>query len=237
MTTATPATPFLAAAHGAVLEDWGALPEATAEPMQTSGVTLWSDGDQEAGVWQCTPGPSRWTLESNEVVHILACRMTVTPDGGEATEIRPGRHRGLPPGLDRHLADPPADPQAVRTVLGCLSTLGGKHGDAGPPAALRPGRHRLLGRVTHAPALASTEGVEFAAVWGRNPRGRRGAGGGYSASAYGDLDLFLASIDAVAFSVPPDVQSADRGPGGPGRQAPAAGKAHRAHRRRTPKSW
>jgi hypothetical protein len=98
MTTATPATPFLAAAHAAVLEDWGPLAEATGEPMHTTGLTLWSAGDQEAGVWECTPGPSRWTLESNEFVHILSGRMTVTPDGGEATEMSPGDSAVFPLG-------------------------------------------------------------------------------------------------------------------------------------------
>ena len=81
-------TPFLAAAADAKLEDWGpleeALPNPGGEPMHTSGTTLWSgDGAQETGVWECTPGPSRWTLDDNEFVHILSGRMTVTPDGGE----------------------------------------------------------------------------------------------------------------------------------------------------------
>ncbi|MDQ2877087.1 MAG: cupin domain-containing protein [Actinomycetota bacterium] len=83
-------TPFLAAAVTAELEDWGPLEEATGEPMQAAGHTLWQDGDQEAGVWECTPGPSYWKLETHEVVHIVAGRMTVTPDGGEAREIGPG---------------------------------------------------------------------------------------------------------------------------------------------------
>jgi uncharacterized protein len=98
-------TPFLATAADAKLEDWGPLDEATGEPMQTSGTTIWSaDADaeagagQEAGVWECTPGPSRWTLEQNEFVHILSGRMTVTPDGGEATEIGPGDTAVFPRG-------------------------------------------------------------------------------------------------------------------------------------------
>jgi uncharacterized protein len=104
-------TPFLAAAADAKLEDWGPLDEATGEPMQTSGTTIWSaDSDagagagqeggasQEAGVWECTPGPSRWTLEQNEFVHILSGRMTVTPDGGEASEIGPGDTAVFPRG-------------------------------------------------------------------------------------------------------------------------------------------
>ena len=91
MTQALPGAPFLAAAALAGdLEDWGPLAEATGEPMQTSGITLWSDGDQEVGVWECTPGPSRWTLETHEAVYILAGRMTVTPDGGAPQEVGTG---------------------------------------------------------------------------------------------------------------------------------------------------
>ena len=92
-------TPYLAAAADAKLEDWGPLEEATGEPMQTSGTTLWSgEGAQETGVWECTPGPSRWSLEDNEFVHILSGRMTVTPDGGEPTEIEPGDTAVFPRG-------------------------------------------------------------------------------------------------------------------------------------------
>ena len=83
-------TPYLADATAADLEDWGPLEEATGEVMSTSGVELWADGDSSVGIWQCTPGPSRWTLETNEVVHIVAGRMTVTPDGGEPAEIAAG---------------------------------------------------------------------------------------------------------------------------------------------------
>jgi uncharacterized protein len=86
----TDVTPYLAAAATAELEDWGPLAEATGEPMQTSGLTLWNDGDQEVGVWECTPGPSYWKLETHEFVHIVAGRMTVTPDGGEPVEIAAG---------------------------------------------------------------------------------------------------------------------------------------------------
>jgi uncharacterized protein len=99
MTDTTAATPFLAAAAStADLEDWGPLAEATGEPMQTAGLTLWSDGDQEVGVWECTPGPSYWTLETNETVHILSGRMTVTPDGGQPQDIGPGDTAVFPHG-------------------------------------------------------------------------------------------------------------------------------------------
>jgi predicted dehydrogenase len=76
----------------------------------------------------------------------------------------------------------------------------------------RPLRFGLVGtgywaRVTHAPALASTDGVELAAVWGRSHEAAAALAASYGAAAHADIDLFLAEIDAVAFAVPPDVQS------------------------------
>jgi predicted dehydrogenase len=62
-------------------------------------------------------------------------------------------------------------------------------------------------RITHAPALASTDGIEFAAVWGRNADAAAGLAADYGATAHHDLTAFLASVDAVAFAVPPDVQA------------------------------
>lgn len=62
-------------------------------------------------------------------------------------------------------------------------------------------------RITHAPALASTDGVEFAAVWGRNADAAASLAARYHATAYGDLSAFLDGIDAVDFAVPPDVQA------------------------------
>jgi uncharacterized cupin superfamily protein len=83
-------TPILAGALDAELEDWGPLEEATGEPMATHGVEIWVDGDLSAGIWQCAAGPSRWKLETNEVIYLVAGRMTVTPDGGEPAEIGVG---------------------------------------------------------------------------------------------------------------------------------------------------
>jgi|SRR5271170_169405 len=62
-------------------------------------------------------------------------------------------------------------------------------------------------RITHAPALAATDGIEFAAVWGRNANAAAGLAARYHATAYQDLPEFLAGVDAVAFAVPPDVQA------------------------------
>jgi predicted dehydrogenase len=62
-------------------------------------------------------------------------------------------------------------------------------------------------RVTHAAALSSTDGVELAAVWGRSPAAAAELAILHNAQPCDDLDTFLASVDAVAFAVPPDVQA------------------------------
>ena len=62
-------------------------------------------------------------------------------------------------------------------------------------------------RVTHAPALARTEGAELTAIWGRDPRAAAGLAAQYQATAYQDVAAFLTEVDAVSFAVPPDVQA------------------------------
>src|SRR6516165_8416837 len=96
---------------------------------------------------------------------------------------------------------------------------GGSSG--GPPgeeagkvsASEKPLRFGLVGtgywaRITHAPALALGEGIEFAAVWGRDPGAARALAAEHGAAAYADFDELLAVVDGVAFAVPPDVQAA-----------------------------
>jgi predicted dehydrogenase len=80
-------------------------------------------------------------------------------------------------------------------------------------SAPRPLRFGLVGtghwaRITHAPALASAEGIEFAAVWGRDPQAAAGLAAACHVTAYHDFGAFLADVDGVAFAVPPDVQAA-----------------------------
>jgi uncharacterized cupin superfamily protein len=96
--TDTILTPFLRDAGTAELEGWGPLEEATGAEMTTAGVTLWSEGDQEVGIWECTPGPSRWLLETNEFIHVVAGRMTVTPDAGSPLELMGGDYALFPTG-------------------------------------------------------------------------------------------------------------------------------------------
>jgi predicted dehydrogenase len=62
-------------------------------------------------------------------------------------------------------------------------------------------------RIAHAPALASTEGIELAAVWGRNPQAASALAASYQAEAHEEIEAFLAAVDGVAFAVPPDVQA------------------------------
>jgi predicted dehydrogenase len=62
-------------------------------------------------------------------------------------------------------------------------------------------------RITHAPALASTDGIDLAAVWGRNTGAAADLAGRYHATPYHDISAFLANVDAVAFAVPPGVQA------------------------------
>jgi len=76
----------------------------------------------------------------------------------------------------------------------------------------RPLRFGLVGtgywaRVTHAPALAATEGIELTAVWGRDRQATADLAAAYHATPHHDETAFLAGVDAVAFSVPPAVQA------------------------------
>ena len=94
----TISTAILAQAADAELEDWGTLEEATGDPMATHGVEMWVDGGKSAGIWQCTPGPSYWVQEENEVIYLLSGRMTVTPGGGEPSEVGTGDIAVFPTG-------------------------------------------------------------------------------------------------------------------------------------------
>lgn len=96
--TALPTPSVIDAAGYAELEDWGPLPEATGEPMATRGRSIWQEGTASAGIWECEPGPSRWLLDTHEVIQVIAGRMTVTPDGGEPRELGSGDLAVFPKG-------------------------------------------------------------------------------------------------------------------------------------------
>src|SRR5258708_39259422 len=112
MTETAPRMPYLADAAAIELEDLGPLEEATGDPMRASGVTLWQDGEEEARVWEGTPGPSYWKLQTNEFVHTLARRLAVTPDGRAPQEGGPGDTPGFPRGG----SGPPRIHEPIRQV-------------------------------------------------------------------------------------------------------------------------
>src|SRR5262249_43108422 len=82
-----------------------------------------------------------------------------------------------------------------------------------PVTTGRPLKFGLIGtgywaRITHAPALASADGIEFAAVWGRNQQAAADLAATYGVTAHHDVAAFLDGLDGVAFAVPPGVQAA-----------------------------
>ena len=62
-------------------------------------------------------------------------------------------------------------------------------------------------RMTHGPGLAAAEGVDLVGVWGRDPEKAADLARTLGVTPYDDYDELLADVDAVAFSVPPDVQA------------------------------
>jgi predicted dehydrogenase len=62
-------------------------------------------------------------------------------------------------------------------------------------------------QIAHAPALATSPGIEFTAVWGRRPEAAADLAAEHGAVACSDFEEFLGLVDAVAFAVPPDVQA------------------------------
>jgi predicted dehydrogenase len=62
-------------------------------------------------------------------------------------------------------------------------------------------------RELHAVGVAGHPEAELVGVWGRDPDKAAALAGEHGATAYPDYDEMLAAVDAVVFSVPPDVQA------------------------------
>jgi predicted dehydrogenase len=62
-------------------------------------------------------------------------------------------------------------------------------------------------RVTHAPGVAAAEGAQLVGVWGRRPDATAALAEAAGITAYDDYAAMLDDVDAVAFAVPPDVQT------------------------------
>jgi len=61
--------------------------------------------------------------------------------------------------------------------------------------------------VTHAAGIAAHPEAELVGVWGRDPAKAAALAAKHGVRAFDDLDELIAAVDAVAFSVPPDVQA------------------------------
>jgi predicted dehydrogenase len=62
-------------------------------------------------------------------------------------------------------------------------------------------------REVHARALAAHPTAELVGVWGRDLAKAKAVGAQFDVPGFGDLDALLAEVDAVAVSLPPDVQA------------------------------
>jgi predicted dehydrogenase len=62
-------------------------------------------------------------------------------------------------------------------------------------------------RTVHAARLSASEDVELVGVWGRDADRTSALADSVGVRAYEDADAMFASVEAVAFAVPPDVQA------------------------------
>ena len=61
--------------------------------------------------------------------------------------------------------------------------------------------------TVHASGIVSHPGAELVGVWGRNPAKAERLATRFGAQPFADVDELIASVEAVAFSVPPDIQA------------------------------
>lgn len=59
----------------------------------------------------------------------------------------------------------------------------------------------------HAPGIAAHPAAGLTGVWGRDPAKTAALAGQFGAEPFSDVDELIAAVDALAFSVPPDVQA------------------------------
>jgi uncharacterized protein len=91
-TKATAVGALKASVRDAVLDPWPIPAEQVLEgDPQASGCLLWKSDDSKLanGIWECTPGLFRW-VHADETLCLVDGKATVTPEGGEPFEIRPG---------------------------------------------------------------------------------------------------------------------------------------------------
>lgn len=82
------------------LVDWGGIDTMIEGESRTSGRVLYkgAGGENECGVWCCTPGYWRCHVTRDEFCHFLEGRATYTHESGEVSEIRPDTIAFFPAG-------------------------------------------------------------------------------------------------------------------------------------------
>lgn len=61
--------------------------------------------------------------------------------------------------------------------------------------------------TVHAPGIVGHPEAELTGVWGRDPARSESLAAQFGARPFSDVDELIATVDAVAFSVPPEVQA------------------------------
>jgi uncharacterized protein len=100
-TKATAVGALKASVRDAVLDPWPIPAEQVLEgDPQASGYLLWKSDDSKLanGIWECTPGRFTW-VHADETLCLVDGKATVTPEGGEPLEIRPGDVVFFPEGM------------------------------------------------------------------------------------------------------------------------------------------
>ncbi|AOJ71320.1 MULTISPECIES: cupin domain-containing protein [Burkholderia] len=88
-----PITVISQSARAAGLDDAGAVARplgATVARTRCLDIPLEGAGDNQTGLWECSPGRFERQLANAEVMHVLSGVCTFTPAGGEPVEIRAG---------------------------------------------------------------------------------------------------------------------------------------------------
>ena len=78
-------------AYDGELADWGAVPTMIEGRSMTSGMLIHKgpDGENECGLWVCTPGYWECHVTRDEFCHFLEGRAIYTHESGEVIEIAP----------------------------------------------------------------------------------------------------------------------------------------------------
>jgi uncharacterized protein len=71
-----------------ILEGWKIVEGAPT--MKTWVLHTSADGSMVSGIWEATPGTLHGTYDGFEFVHLLAGKLTITPDGGAPVPLRAG---------------------------------------------------------------------------------------------------------------------------------------------------